>query len=155
MSDRPRAWSWRAIVVFAIIWLAACGSSPSATPTPSPSAVGKPIVACLGGLNQATCDEVLPIVLRTVAPSGWTPTHLWINSGSLAPIPELLFDPAANFPAPILPSGSTPLGNAEVEFAETTKHAGINLALAGSAVVADLVGYVAPLPGWCSGSCSG
>ena len=142
----------RAVVVMVTMaGLSACGPGPA---TPSPSVpVGSPTVACLGGLDQATCDETLSVVLRAVAPSGWTPTHVWINSGSLAPIPELLFDPSANFPAPILPSGSTPIGNAEVAFAETDKHAGLNLVAMGRDVVAELVGYVVPHPGSCSGAC--
>lgn len=145
---------WIAIVLAAVA-LAACGPS-AATPTTSPSssvAAGKPVIACLGGLDQVTCDKAVKAVLDTVAPSGWTPTHVWINSGSLAPTKKLLFDPSANFPAPNVPEGDTPLGNAEVAFAETDKHAGMNLAAVGPDIVADLIGYVVPHSRWCSGTC--
>lgn len=140
----------------------ACGPAP-ATPTPSPAAAasppaaslvaGNPVVDCEDGFDPATCDKAVDVVLRTVAPSGWTPTHAWINSGTLAPIPGLLFDPSANFPAPNVPEGGTFLGNAEVAFAENASHAGMNLAVVGPDVVADLIGYVVPHRDWCSGTC--
>jgi hypothetical protein len=145
---------WIAIVLV-FIGLSAC-SSPAAVPptSPSPSAAsGEPAMECLGGLDQATCDKALKVVLATVASSGWTPTHVWINSGTLAPTEELLFDPNANFPMPMVPEGGAPVGNAEIAFAETDKHAGMNLAAVGSEIVADLIGYVVPHADWCSGYC--
>lgn len=135
------------------VGLSACGSLP--TTAPPSVAAGKPVVVCVGGLDQATCDKELRVVLLTVAPSGWTPTRVWINTGALAPNAELLFDRAANFPFPLLPSGGTLVGNAEVAFAETDRHAGMNLAAVGPDIVADLIGYVVPHPGWCSGTCPG
>ena len=66
---------------------------------------------------------------------------------------DLLFDPNANFPGPAVPDGGVFLGNAEVAFAENGSHAGMNLATVGSEVVADLIGYRVPHPGWCSGLC--
>jgi hypothetical protein len=146
---------WIAIVLAASV-LAACGPSPATTPSASPSssvAAGKPVIACLGGLDQSTCDKAMKVVLDIVAPSGWTPTRVWLNSGSLAPTLQLLFDPSANFPAPNVPEGGAPLGNAEVAFAETDKHAGMNLAAVGPDIAADLIGYVVPHSGWCSGTC--
>jgi len=134
--------------------LASCrATAPSPGTTSAPLA--KPDVACLGGLDQATCNQALGVILAAVGRSGWTPTHVWINSGSLAPVPNLLFDPRANFPAPMPPQGGTTIGNAEVAFAETEKHGGLNLARVGTSIVADLIGYVVPHPGWCSGTCSG
>ena len=104
-------------------------------------------------MEHATCDSAVKVVLDAVAPSGWTPMHLWINSGSLGPTEALLFDPSANFPTPNVPEGGTPMGNAEVAFAETDKHAGVNLAAVGPRILANLIGYVAPHPDWCSGTC--
>lgn len=145
---------WIAITLIAV-GLSACGTSP-ATPTgvPSPSAAsGPPVIECLGGLDQTTCDKAAPVALAAVAASGWTPTHVWINSGSLAPVVDLLFDPGANFPAPNVPDGGTRSGNAEIAFAETDRHAGMNLNAVGRSIVADLIGYRVPLSGWCSGTC--
>jgi hypothetical protein len=138
-----------AIVVFAG-GLAACAPS-RATATAIPT--GPAQIECLDGLEPATCEKAAIVVLRAVSASGWTPTHLWINDGSLAPVVELLFDPNANFPVPTIPEGGTLLGSAEVAFAETGKHAGVNLAAVESEVVATLVGYALPHPGWCSGDC--
>jgi hypothetical protein len=145
---------WITIACIAV-GLSACGSStgsPVGSPLPSADS-GPPAIECLGGLDQATCDSAAEVVLDTVAPSGWTPTHVWINSGSLGPTEELLFDPSANFPYPGVPDGGTHIGNAEVAFAETEKHAGMNLAAVGPKIVADLIGYVVPHPDWCSGTC--
>jgi hypothetical protein len=143
-------------VVLVAAGLAACGPT-VATRTPSRSGAtgtsGTAVIECVGGLEQATCDKAIEVVLRTVAPSGWTPMHGWINSGSLAPTVGLLFDPNANFPAPNVPEGGAMLGSAEVAFAETDKHAGMNLAVVGPNIVADLIGYVVPHSGWCSGIC--
>jgi hypothetical protein len=80
--------------------------------------------------------------------------HVWLNTGSLAPTSGLLFDPSANFPAPSVPEGGTRLGSAEVAFAETDRHAGLNLAVVGSSIVANLIGFAVPRPGWCSGECT-
>ena len=145
---------WIAIALIGV-GLSACGTPP-ATPTgaPSPSAAsGLPVIECLGGLDQTACDTAVGVALAAVASSGWTPTRVWIDSGSLAPDKGLLFDPSADFPAPDVPEGGTRLGNAEVAFAETDKHAGMNLAAVGPDIVADLVGYRVPLSGWCSGTC--
>lgn len=139
---------WLAIALIAV-GLTACG-----TGVPSPSAAsGPPVIECLGALDQAVCDKAAPVALAAVAASGWTPTHLWIDSGSLAPMLDLLFDPSANFPAPNVPDGGTRIGNAEVVFADTDQHAGMNLAAVGPDIVADLIGYRAPLSDWCSGDC--
>jgi hypothetical protein len=137
-----------------LIVMLAAASCETTTPSRLSSAeAAKPVVSCVGGLDQATCDQALGVVLATVGPSGWTPVHVWINSGSLAPVPELLFDPGANFPAPNPPTGGAMIGNAEVSFAETSRHAGLNLARVGSSVIAKLIGYVVPHAGWCSGVC--
>jgi hypothetical protein len=133
----------------------ACGPSPATlAPSPAPStAAVQLVVDCETGFDQATCDKVVTAALRVVAPSGWTATHVWISSGSLAPIVDLLFDPNANFPAPLVPEGGTNLGSAEVAFAESDRHAGMNLAVVGVDVVANLIGYAVPRRGWCSGTC--
>jgi hypothetical protein len=143
-------------VVVVAAGLAACGptgATPTASRSAAPGTSETAVIECLGGLEQATCDKAVEVVLRTVAPSGWTPTHAWISSGSLASMVDLLFDPNANFPAPNVPVGGTRLGHAEVAFAETDKHAGMNLAVVGPNIVADLIGYVVPQSGWCSGIC--
>jgi hypothetical protein len=67
---------------------------------------------------------------------------------------SMLFDPNANFPAPNVPEGGSRFGYAEVAFAETDAHAGMNLATVGSTIVADLIGYAVPRGGWCSGLCA-
>jgi hypothetical protein len=143
----------RTAIAVAVI---ACGPSPATlAPSPAPStAAAKVVVDCETGFDQATCDKVVTAALHVVAPSGWTATHVWISSGSLAPIVDLLFDPNANFPAPLVPEGGTNLGSAEVAFAENGSHAGMNLAVVGSDVVANLIGYAVPHPGWCSGMCA-
>jgi hypothetical protein len=149
----------RYLIAIALVatMLSACGASPSPSATADASApsIGSrlPVTECLGGLDQATCDRATDVALATVMSSGWTTTHLWINSGSLAPIPDLLFDPNANFPAPATPDGGTMIGNAEVAFVQTDMHAGMNLFRVGSDLRATLVGYRVPLAGWCSGSC--
>lgn len=132
--------------------LSACAASASPSAPAASVGVGQPVIECLGGLTASTCDQAVKVVLDTVAPSGWTPTHLWLNSGSFGP-PELLFDPNANFPAPSFPYGERSIGNAEVAFAQTDQHAAINISATGSAVVAHLVGYAVPDPDWCSGTC--
>jgi hypothetical protein len=131
----------------------ACSSVPSAaTPSQSTSA-STPVIECEAGFDRATCDKAAAVAVLAVAQSGWTPTHVWISSGSLASMVDLLFDPNANFPAPNVPKGGTNLGSAEVAFAENASHAGMNLAAVGPNIVADLIGYRVPLPGWCSGMC--
>jgi hypothetical protein len=139
---------WLAVALMAVA-VTACG-----TAVPSPSVASRPpVVECLGDLDQAVCHKAAPVALAAVAASGWTPAHVWINSGSLAPTVDLLFDPSANFPAPNVPGGGTRSGSVEIAFAETDQHAGMNLAVVGSDIVADVIGYRAPLSGWCSGEC--
>ena len=131
----------------------ACSSVPSAATPSRSTSPSKPVIECEAGFDQATCDKAATVAVLAVAKSGWTPTHVWISSGSLAPIVDLLFDPNANFPAPNVPEGGTNLGSAEVAFAENASHAGMNLAAVGPDIVADLIGYRVPRPGWCSGMC--
>ena len=100
---------------------------------------------------QADCSETLRLVLAAVAGTGWTPVHVWINSGQLCPFVEGLFDPNQNFPYPLPPAGGQWIGNAEVAFAETDKHAGFNVARAAMGVIPVLIGYRVPLLTWCSG----
>jgi hypothetical protein len=144
---------WAAVALLVVVLPSCQSTAPSLGSSSTPPA--NPDVACLGGLDQLTCNQALDAILGAIAQSGWTPTHVWINSGSFAPVPNLLFDPRANFPAPKPPAGGTTIGNAEVAFAETEKHAGLNLARVGTNIVAGLIGYVVPHPGWCSGTCSG
>lgn len=122
---------------------------------PSPSATPTDLVSDCLDIDQATCDKALKVVLAAVAPSGWTPTHVWLNNGLLAPMQELLFDPSANFPYSIPPDNGQWIGSAEVAFAETDQHAGMNLAAVGNNIVADLTGYAVPHRDWCSGECPG
>lgn len=111
------------------------------------------MVDCLGGLVQATCDRAGKVALSTVASSGWTRTRVWINSGVLTPIGDLLFVPNALFPYPNPPDAGKWIGNAEVAFAETNKHAGMNLASIGSDLRAVMIGHRVPDVSWCSGNC--
>jgi hypothetical protein len=141
------------VVAASLLACAPTGSTREASPSASTGTSEAAGLDCLGGLEQKTCDKVVEVVLRTVAPSGWTPVHVWVTSGSLAPTVDLLFDPNANFPAPNVPVGGTMLGSAEVAFAGTDEHAGMNLAVVGTNIVADLIGYVVPRSGWCSGIC--
>jgi hypothetical protein len=122
------------------------GASTASTPA-------KPTMDCLGGVPQSTCDQVLPVALAAVASSGWTPTHVWINSGFFCPQASCLFDPNQTFPMPQPPSGGQWIANAEIAFAEADKHAGLHVAQVGSGLVPVLIGYRVPLPDWCSGAC--
>ena len=112
------------------VTLSACAGAPApVSPPPSASsgpvrpAVGtqspgtsagaaKPTVACLEGLSSATCARAVRVVLAAVAPSGWTPTQVWIGSGSLCPWLDCLFDPNQNFPTMSPPSGGQWVGDA-------------------------------------------
>jgi hypothetical protein len=108
---------------------------------------------CIGGLAQATCDGAARAALASVAPSGWTPTWVWIDSGQFCPRQDCLFDPSQNFPYPEPPSGGQWVGNAEIAFAGTDQHAGLNVAEVAGAFVPVLIGYRVPLLTWCSGGC--
>jgi hypothetical protein len=66
---------------------------------------------------------------------------------------ECLFDPSANYPAVSAPSGGAWIGSAELAFAGSREHAGLNLARIGSHLVATLIGYRVPPLDWCSGTC--
>jgi hypothetical protein len=125
-----------------------------APPAPSASATSVAMtLACLGGVSQATCDDVEKVALSAVASSGRAPTHVWVNSGFFCPRQDCLFDPAQNFPHPQPPAGGTWVANAEVAFAGTDEHAGLQIAQVGSKLVPVLIGYRVPLRGWCSGVC--
>ena len=108
---------------------------------------------CLGGLAQATCDEAARVARAAVAPSGWTPTWVWIDSGQLCPTQDCLFDPSQNYPYPEPPSGGKWVANTEVAFAGTGQHAGLNIATVGGTITPVLIGYRVPLLAWCSGGC--
>jgi hypothetical protein len=138
---------------FAVV---SCAPAPSPTALePSSTVTRSPTVACLNRVDQATCDKALPVILQAVETSGWTPTQVWIDGGELSPDIEQLFDRNAMFPPLSEPSGGSHFGTAEVAFAGTDKHAGMNLSWVGSEVVADFIGYAVPGPGWCSGICPG
>ena len=126
------------------------GPGPKAPAATAPTSAA---VDCLGGVPPATCEQVLPVVLTAVAPTTWTPTHVWINSGFLCPAEDCLFDPNQNFPYPMPPDGGQWVANAEIAFAGTDKHAGVQIAQVGSSLVPVLIGYRTPLLDWCSGSC--
>ena len=144
------------LVASAGLVLTACGGPvpPTAsTPSSPPLSPQPPVVDCLGGVEQATCDRVLPVALAAVGPSGWTPTHVWINSGFFCPDVGCLFDPTANVPYPMPPEGGKWVANAEIAFAETDKHAGLHIASVGDQLQAVLIGYAVPALTWCSGGC--
>ena len=132
----------------------------ASTSTPVPSLQ----VGCGYGLVPADCSVRQAAALEAVASSGHIPTHVWLSSGVLCPfVDNCLFNPTANFPAPTLP-GETPApdgtmsmasGSAEIAFADTDQHAGINFFLAGTKTVASLIGYRVPDRAWCSGECAG
>jgi hypothetical protein len=132
-------------IAVTVLAVAACTTSATAPTT-------TPVTECLG-IDQSTCDRALDPVLAAVAPSGWTPTHVWLDDGLLSPVQALLFDPYADFPYPIPPDNGQWIGSAEVAFAETDQHAGMNLAAVGSDIVADLTGYAVPPRDRCSGDC--
>ncbi len=147
---------WRLVLVGLLLMVAACGTDgvPSGVETQATAQTAATMTSsCLGGVAQATCDESERVALAAVAVTGWTPTHVWVNSGFFCPIEECLFDPAQNFPYPQPPDGGTWVANVEIAFAGTDKHAGLHIAQVGSDLVPVLIGYRAPLPGWCSGSC--
>jgi hypothetical protein len=121
-------------------------ASPVASPTPVPSLQ----IGCGYGLEPADCSVRQTAALAVVAGSGHVPTHLWLSSGVLCPVVDrCLFNPNTNFPAPVLP-GESPApdgtmsmasGSAEIAFADTDQHAGINFFIVGTKVVASLIGY--------------
>lgn len=137
--------------------LSACGGAPGATavsPTTSlTSASGQPAVGCIGGVPEATCLEAARVAVAAVAASGWMPTHVWIDSGQFCPSSDCLFDPNQNFPYPAPPDSGTWVANAEISFAQTDKHAGMNIATVGGKLVPVLIGYRVPVSSWCSGGC--
>jgi hypothetical protein len=160
----------------AMLLTAACGASapPSslgpqvspASPATHPAQTPIPTlqVDCGYGLAPADCMTRQTAALEVVAASGHVATHLWLSSGVLCPfVDNCLFNPNANFPAPFLP-GETPApdgtmsmasGSAEIAFADTDQHAGINFFTVGTKVVASLIGYRVPDRAWCSGECAG
>lgn len=141
-----------ALVTVAVTSCAAWpGASPSGSVTPSVS--GPPVMECVTGIDRSTCDRATSVALEAVASSGRTPTRLWISSGLLAPDADLLFDPTAEFPYPNPPDGGTWIGSAEVAFAETDEHAGMNIAAVGDRLEAVLTGFRVPPSAWCSGTC--
>src|SRR5262249_50532522 len=105
------------LAIFGLL-LAGCLNTPSPSPLPSVA----PIVDCLGGLDQATCDSALLVALAAVKPSGFTPTHIWFSSGNLCPAESVMFKPGIPCPYPEPPASGTWVANAEVAFAETDKH---------------------------------
>jgi hypothetical protein len=145
------------LVVVVVVGALVVGSRPRPPgPTVGPTATasaGARTVECDGGVDRATCDAATALALKTVEPSGWTPTHVWINTGLLCPHTECLFDPNANFPMATPPDGGQWAANAEVAFAATDQHAGMNIAKTQSGLVAVLIGYKVPAPTWCSGTC--
>ena len=158
---RSAAVRLRLASLIAVIALAACAATPTTgwapassgeTATPGSSA-SAPTVACLEGLSAATCSEAARVAVAAVAPSGWTPTTLWINTGSLCPWQECLFDPNQNFPAQEPPDGGRWVGSVEIAFAQSDEHAGLSIASVGGHLVAVLIGYRVPLLDWCSGTC--
>jgi hypothetical protein len=154
LSDRLTARQWRrsrtaraAILVSLMLAFAGCDRPPAS------SSPGSATMACVGGVSQATCDDAARVALATVAASGWTPTHIWVNSGVFCPRQDCLFDPRQNFPYPAPPNNGTWVANVEIAFAETDRHAGLMIDQVGTSLVPVLIGYRVPRPGWCSGKC--
>jgi hypothetical protein len=110
-------------------------------------------MACVGGVSQTTCDDATRVALAAVAAQGWTPTHIWVNSGVLCPRQDCLFDPSRNFPYPPPPNSGTWVASVEIAFAESEVHAGLMIDRIGASLTPVLIGYRVPLPGWCSGQC--
>jgi hypothetical protein len=143
-------------LAWVVVAVAACGTNVATSgveiPTASPTAT---VLAsqCLGGVGQVTCDAAERVALAAVAGTGWTPTHVWVNSGFFCPSERCLFDPDQNFPYPQPPDGGTWVASVELAFAGTDKHAGLHIAQVGLGLVPVLIGYRTPLPGWCSGNC--
>ena len=135
-------------LLFLTVVLAGCASAPLASSTVQPVTR-----ACVGGVAPSTCDEAVRVAFAAVAGSGWTPTHVWVDSGVLCPRVDCLFDPTQNFPYPAPPHSGTWVANVEIAFAGTDKHAGLMIEHVGTNLVPTLIGYRAPLPGWCSGTC--
>jgi hypothetical protein len=135
--------------------VAACGlGAASSAPTASgPAPMATASTTCGNGVDQATCANAATTALAAVADSGHAATKVWVYSGELSPIPEQLFDPSANFPAPRPPAGGSWIGSVEIAFADGDQHAGLNIARTSAGLVAVLVGYRVPAPGWCSGVC--
>jgi hypothetical protein len=141
-------------IAIASLTILACTNTSVSSPMASLQATTEgPMVECLGGVDQPTCDGVLQVALAAVKSSGWTPAHVWISDGLLAPIPNLLFDPTANFPYPLPPDDGQWVANAEIAFAETDQHAGMNVASVPGDLRAVLIGYAVPPLEWCSGEC--
>ena len=138
-------------ILVLVLLVAACANPPSAgrpVGTPAP-----PSVACLDDLARTRCDGAAQAAIEAVAPSGWTPTQIWIATGFFCPNENCLFDPNQNFPMPEAPSGGQWVANAEIAFAETDKQAGLHIATVAGALVPVLIGYRVPLLTWCSGNC--
>jgi hypothetical protein len=132
---------------------ASSAGQPSGPSSPSSASTGLPTETCIGGLAQATCDQAARVALTAVAPSGLTPTYVWIDSGQLCPTQACLFDPSQSFPAQEPPSGGQWVGNAEIAFTGTDQHAGLNIAQVNGTLVPVLIGYRVPLLTWCTGGC--
>jgi hypothetical protein len=143
-------------VLFAVGTISACGSAPY-TPRgtdSSPSVdLAQPAITCHGAVDLAACNSAAEEALRAVTESGWSPVHVWINTGQLCPSADCLFDPAANFPYPIPPADGQWIASAEVAFAGSEQHAGMNIAAVGSELQAVLIGYRVPPWTWCPGDC--
>lgn len=136
-----------------MVALGLAGCATVATPTPSAGTPPPLQVSCDQTLAQATCDEAVTRSVAAVQPSGWTPTRIWIGTGQFCPWQSCLFDPDQNVPYPDPPSGGQWVANAEIAFAQTDEHAGLNVASVGTALVPVLIGYRTPLLTWCSGFC--
>ena len=140
----------RLVAVISSLLMAGCAGTPITSPL---ATLAPPAVECLGDLGQATCDKALPVALDAVRPSGWTPTHVWFNSGTLCPAQSVMFQPGTPCPEPTPPGGGKWVGNGEIEFAGTDEHAGMQIASVGDKLQAVLIGYAVPALDWCSGEC--
>jgi len=155
----------------AAVLVAACGASaPAGSPVPSTPVAASTVptpapslqVSCGAGLSEADCGPMRDAALAVVSSSGHRPVHVWLSSGVQCQVPELLFDPMANCPAPTIPKPGatdgallTASASAEIAFADTSEHAGVNIFPTIPRLTTQLIGYRMPDRAWCSGECAG
>lgn len=127
-------------------------SPPPASASSSPAASSSPEVIC-GDIDPSLCPPVVDAALAAVSSATRTPVRVWVQSGFFCPRADCVFDPNQNFPMPVPPAGGTWVASVEVGFAGMPQHAGLHVAKVGSKMVAVVIGFRVPLPGWCSGPC--
>lgn len=141
----------RALALALALLLSACAGPSAASVAPSNA---NPAITCHGGIDRASCPEIAASALALVDHTHGTPAHVWVTDALFCSAsPDCLFDPTANFPYPVPPTGGQWRGSAEIAFAGSLEHAGVLVAIVGGRYSATLLGYRIPRPGWCSGDC--